>query len=99
MKRMMLLKENQITFSCPVCDKDKFHRYTQMFYDIHWCESCENYFTIDKKSGKRYVFLLNENESKPVRTTKPSKLKPKTKDLKYILEKRNRKTQNKKLNK
>jgi len=92
MKKMMLLKDNQDTFNCPVCKKDNFHRYTQMFYDIHWCESCENYFTIDKKLGKRYVFLLNESETKPIRNTKPSKLSPKTKQLKYILEKRERKT-------
>ena len=90
MKRMMLLEENQDTFECPVCKKDRFHRYTQMFYNIHWCESCENYFTIDKKDGKRYVYLLNESETKSIRKTKSSKLSQKTKDLKYILEKRNR---------
>ena len=95
----MLLEDNQDTFNCPVCNKDRFHRYTQMLYHIHWCESCENYFTIENQSGKRYVFLLNESESKPIRTTKPSKLKPKTKDLKYIIEKRNRQKQNKKINK
>ena len=97
MKRMMLLEYKQDTFDCPVCNKDKFHRYTQMFYHIHWCESCENYFTIENKSGKRYVYLLNENESKPIKKTKPSKLKEKTKDLKYIIEKRKRQTQKKKI--
>jgi len=90
MKRMMLLKDDQETFDCPVCNKDSFHRYTQMFYHIHWCENCNNYFTIENKSGKRYVYLLNESETKPVRTTKPSKLSRKTKDLKYIIERRNR---------
>ena len=134
MKRMMLLDYKQDTFDCPVCNKDKFHRYTQMFYHIHWCESCENYFTIENKSGKRYVYLLNENESKPIKKktialttpnllkwstffiknqlaflsnptiiqkpikkTKPSKLKEKTKDLKYMIEKRKRQTQKKKI--
>jgi ribosomal protein L37AE/L43A len=91
MKRMMLLKNNQTTFDCPVCHKDKFHRYTQIFYDIRWCENCENYFTIGKYSRKRYVYLLNESETKPLRTTKPSKLSRKTKELKYILEKREKK--------
>lgn len=95
MKQMMLLKDNQDIFDCPVCNKDKFHRYIQMFYQIHWCESCNNYFTIENKSGKRYVYQLNNSESKPIRISKPSKLTRKTKDLKYIIEKRNRQTQKK----
>jgi len=88
----MLLKDNKDTFDCPVCNKDNFHRYTQMFYHIHWCENCNNYFTIENISGNRWVYLLNEDESKPIRKTKPSKLTPKTRDLKYILEKRERKS-------
>ena len=94
MKQKNLLEDNQDNFDCPVCKKDRFHRYTQGLFHIQWCESCENYFTIENKSGKKYVYLLNESESKPIRKTKPSKLKPITKDLKYIIEKRNRKNHN-----
>jgi ribosomal protein L37AE/L43A len=90
MKRMILLDGYQHTFDCPVCHKKRFHRYTLGLYNIQWCESCENYFTIENYNGNRYVCLLNENESKPIRKIKPSKLSRKTKDLKYILEKRKR---------
>jgi ribosomal protein L37AE/L43A len=91
MKKMMLLEDNQDTFSCPVCNKDRFHRYNQEFYKIHWCEYCENYFTIENLSGRKWVYLLNESESKPIRKiteSKPEqpikkptiKTKPKTKE-------------------
>jgi ribosomal protein L37AE/L43A len=66
MKRMTLLEDNQYTFDCPVCKKDRSHRYNQGLYHIQWCKSCENYFTIENKSGTRYVYLLNNSESKPI---------------------------------
>ena len=70
----MLLEDNQDTFSCPVCNKDRFNRYNQGFYKIHWCEYCENYFSIENQSCRKWVYLLKESENKSIREIKESKL-------------------------